>query len=282
MRWRKAASSITGVPCAAARVTLPVGAPGSLVTSRLVYRETLPATCSPASTARSSSRLRSTDVSPENATRMPCLSRPPRTYRPGFGYGDAGSRRFGRHVRHWYAPWPPGERVPPEPLAPPAAGCSDHSVSGWQASSGSLAPASAACARLGRKISASTRASSSASWALRWATPKCSARDASRALGRGSRSCRASAMVHSRRRTGAASPARAYSRAIIIQSKTALCATSTRPSSRAANSSAISGKSGASASISRVRPWIHTGPGSRWGLTSVYQLSWTVPRASRR
>ncbi len=89
-------------------------------------------------------------------------------------------------------------------------------------------------------------------------------------------------MVHSRCRTGTSRRARAYSRAIIDQSKTALCATSTRPRSRSANSSAISGKSGASASISLVRPWIQVGPGSRWGLTGVYQWSTTSPRASSR
>lgn len=89
-------------------------------------------------------------------------------------------------------------------------------------------------------------------------------------------------MVHSRCRTGASRSARAYSRAIICQSKTALCATSTRPSSRAANSAATSWKRGAPSSTSLVRPWIHTGPGSRSGLTSVYQWSSTSPRASSR
>ena len=33
---------------------------------------------------------------------------------------------------------------------------------------------------------------------------------------------------------------------------------------------------------SLVRPWIHTGPGSRSGLTIVYQWSSTSPRASSR
>lgn len=89
-------------------------------------------------------------------------------------------------------------------------------------------------------------------------------------------------MVHSRCRVGAVRSARAYSLAIIDQSKIALCATSTRPSSRAASSPAISGKSGALSRTSLVSPWIHTGPGSRSGLTSVYQWSSTLPRASRR
>ena len=89
-------------------------------------------------------------------------------------------------------------------------------------------------------------------------------------------------MVHSRCSTGAADRARAYSRASIDQSKTALCATSTRPASRSASSGAISGKSGASASIAPVSPWIHTGPGSRCGFTGEYQWSWTSPRASSR
>ncbi len=89
-------------------------------------------------------------------------------------------------------------------------------------------------------------------------------------------------MVHSRWRTGASRSARAYSRAIICQSKTALCATSTRPASRAVNSSAMSWKRGAPSSASLVRPWIHTGPGSRSGLTIVYQWSSTSPRASSR
>jgi hypothetical protein len=87
-------------------------------------------------------------------------------------------------------------------------------------------------------------------------------------------------MVHSRCRTGASFSARAYSRAIIDQSNTALCATSTRSASRDENSSAISGKSGAPSSTSLVSPWIHTGPGSRSGFTTVYQWSSTSPRAS--
>ncbi len=85
-------------------------------------------------------------------------------------------------------------------------------------------------------------------------------------------------MVHSRCWTGAVRSARAYSRAIIDQSNIALCATSTRPSSRSDSSAAMSGNSGASASTSLVSPWIQTGPGSRSGLTSVYQWSSTSPR----
>lgn len=97
-RWVNAASSITGVPYSAAFTVLDVADPGSFVTSTLVLRETLVATCSPASTARSSSSSRSTDVSPEKATRIPCASGLSLSYRPGFGYGQAGSRRDGRQV----------------------------------------------------------------------------------------------------------------------------------------------------------------------------------------
>ncbi len=101
-------------------------------------------------------------------------------------------------------------------------------------------------------------------------------------LGSGSRNSLASAMVHSRCWTGATTEARAYSRAIIDQSNAALCATSTRSASRSDNSAATSGKSGAPSSTSLVSPCIQTGPGSRSGLTSVYQWSSTSPRASSR
>lgn len=89
-------------------------------------------------------------------------------------------------------------------------------------------------------------------------------------------------MVHSRWRVGAVAFARAYSREIIDQSKNALCATSTRSASRSENSRSTSPNSGAPASTSVVSPWIQTGPGSRSGLTSVYQWSSTLPRASSR
>ncbi len=88
--------------------------------------------------------------------------------------------------------------------------------------------------------------------------------------------------MHSRCSTGAVSSVRAYSLAIIVQSNTALCATSTRPASRSANSPAISENSGASASTSAVSPCSQLGPGSRCGLTSVYQWSSTSPLAVSR
>lgn len=81
----KALSSTIGVPNDFAFTVFEVAASGSLVTSRLVSRETLVATCSPASTARSSRSSRSIEVSPENATRMPCMSGFSFSYRPGFG-----------------------------------------------------------------------------------------------------------------------------------------------------------------------------------------------------
>ncbi len=87
-------------------------------------------------------------------------------------------------------------------------------------------------------------------------------------------------MVHSRWSTGACRPARENSREIMFQSKSALWATSTRSRNRSANSPAISGKVGAPASWSSVRPWIQTGPGSRSGLTRVYQWSVTSPSSS--
>ena len=159
-----AASSITGVPNERAFTVLDVPAPGSFVTSTLVSRDRLVATCRPASTARSSSSSRSTEVSPENATRIPCTSRPPSARRPGLGKGQAARRRPGRRFHCGY-----DACRPTRPSA--AAGGSDHSVSGWHASSGSARPAAAAVCRPGRNASASTRASSSAWWARRATTP---------------------------------------------------------------------------------------------------------------
>ncbi len=94
----KALSSRIGVPNDLAFTVFDVAASGSLVTSRLVSRETLVATCSPASTARSSRSSRSIEVSPENATRMPCMRGLSFSYRPGFGYGQAGRLREGRQL----------------------------------------------------------------------------------------------------------------------------------------------------------------------------------------
>ncbi len=87
-------------------------------------------------------------------------------------------------------------------------------------------------------------------------------------------------MVHSRCSTGARRPARENSREIMFQSNRALWATITRSRSRSASSAATSGKVGAPASTSLVRPWIHTGPGSRSGLTRVYQWSVISPSGS--
>ncbi len=248
---------------------LPLQLPGSLVTSRLVSRLTEVAMCRPASTARSSSTSRSVAVSPVIATRMPCTSGLPSCQRPGFGYGHGGRFFAARYEE------------PVQELRPAVCvSSSPRSVTATQACNGSGTPPWRARCRLGRKASASTRASSSALCACRCCTPKWAASEASLPFGSGRRRSRESTMVQIRWSTGARRPAREYSREIMFQSKSALWATITRPRSRSASSSAISRKVGAPRSTSLVRPWIQTGPGSRSGLTSVYHWSVTSPSSS--
>ena len=180
--WPNAASSTTGVPNCRALTAFDgggvrvvgdqqAGQPGHDWSRR----------AAPPRSARSSSSSRSTEVSPEKATRMPCTSGSPGSYRPGLGYGHAGRLRDGPPARA------AGTRAGSRPDA--AAGAGRVRPLGQRPAGQQRQPQPArappAC-RLGRNASASTRASSSAWCARCWTTPKCAASDSSLWLGSGS------------------------------------------------------------------------------------------------
>ena len=179
---------------------------------------------------------------------MPCMSGLPGSYRPGLGYGQAGRLREGRQlarpVRGLVADprRVAGAAVRPLGQRPALQQRQPHAVRAPPRAGSAGTPRRAPGRRPARGARAAGRRRSA-----RRATPACGWAAAAAAPWR-ARWCTAAA------RPARCARARAYSRAIIDQSKTALCATSTRPASRSANSSAMSGKSGAPSRTSLGQP----------------------------